>query len=506
MKKYGRTTIYANYTEQEILNASEDKQKEIILDIMKSAIHIHNNNKLKTRYLRDFYEGNQDIYSKVKITRPEINNKTVENWAYALTDFKKCWLLGKPIQYVQIDDKGEKEVSKLNEFCRFENKSAKDLLLYENILVAGRAYRYVAPDAKYNEDEAPFEIINVDNDLCEVVYSSQLGHEQLLSFIETSMMYIDTDNQSKKKYYKEYTIYLRNKKFVLSGRNGLSFVGEVTPLVINEHYITEYYLNSGRISLIELGKDLFNDINYLESLDKDDMEQFVNAIMVFQNAEVSQKEIEEIRELGAVQISSTDGREAKVYLLEQRLNANTTQTYYSRLLNALHQILGIPKASDTGEVSYGDTGQARLTGQGYTSAGIRADGDEIMFDMCDKNSLKTILKICREKTKDIKDLKTSQVEAKFQRNMSDNLLVKTQALMNLYSAKIPRKFANAIVGLFNDPNAITVDQEKIFGPEQDNTNNKDSDTSKDIEQKNNNKVAEQNNVMQNINNKAIQNQ
>ena len=84
------------------------------------------------------------------------------------------------------------------------------------------------------------------------------------------------------------------------------------PLILGEHIITEYYTNRDRISLIEIGKDLFNDINYLESLDKDDMEQFVNAIMVFTNAEVDEKDLSEIKELGAVSISSTEGREAKV--------------------------------------------------------------------------------------------------------------------------------------------------------------------------------------------------
>lgn len=499
MKKYGRITIYANYTEKEILSANPDRQKEIVLDIMKHAIDAHNYNRNSSIRLREYFEGNQDIYNKAKITRPEINNKTVENWAYALIDFKKNWLLGKPIIYAQIDDNSGDEISKLNNYCRYENKSAKDSLLYEDVLVTGRGFRYIAVDSTKSEDESPFEVINVDPYLCEVVYSSQLGHEQLLSFIETSMMYIDTDDNNKKKYYKEYTVYLRNKKYVLSSKNGLTIIGEPELMAFNEHNITEYYLNPGRISLIEIGKDLFNDINYLESLDKDDMEQFVNAIMVFQNAEVTEQEIEDIRKMGAVQIASTDGREAKVYLLEQRLNATSTQTYYARLLNALHQILGIPKASDTGEVSYGDTGQARLTGQGYTSAGIRADGDQTMFEMCDKNSLKVILKICREKNVGINTLKVSQVEAKFQRNMGDNLLVKTQALINLQQAKVPRQFANTIIGLFNDPNAVTKAQQDVFGDEKIVNNNVTQGNINDM-------IANQNNDMTNINNKAIQNQ
>lgn len=474
MKTYGRTTIYANYTEKELLGYDEEKQKSVIIEILKNSMAIHNKNKNESKYLENYLNGKQDIYvDKQKITRPEINNKTVENWAYAFIDFKDCWLLGKPIQYTQISEGSNEEISALNRYCYYENKKAKDLLLYKDVLTCGRAFRYTAPDEAKSEDEAPFELINIKSSECEVVYSSQLGHEQLLSYVDTSMMYIDTNDENKKKYYNEYTVYLRNKKYVVSTKLGWT-ISDSQPLVVNEHYIKECFVNEGRISLIEIGKDLFNDINYLESLDKDDMEQFVNALMVFTNVDISETSIEKIREQGGISISSTEGRPAKVEMLEQRLNANSTQTYYARLLTALHQILGIPKAGDSGEVSYGDTGQARLTGQGYTSAGIRATGDEIMFLMCDMESMKTIIKICKLKNSDIKTLRVSDIEPHTQRDMNDNLLVKTQALMNLYQAKIPRKFANAIIGLFGDANAVTKEQNLIYGEENSSVNIDDS--------------------------------
>lgn len=495
MKTYGRKTIYANYTESELLVPETEKVYQIVVDILKNSVDIHKNNKAETLYLREYYNGVQDIYSeKKKITRPEIDNKTVENWAYAFVDFKKSWLLGKPIQYSLQGSESSNEITALNNYCSYKQKEAKDQMLFEDVLVSGRAFRYVTP---IENDESPFDLINVDPEDCEVVYSSALGHEQLLSYIEVSKHYIYTDEEGKEeeRFYEDYTVYTRNRILTVSNKSGVFVVIKDKPNIINEHRISEYYLNKGRISLIEIGKDLFNDINYLESLDKDDMEQFVNAIMVFQNAEVTEQDIEDIRRLGAVMIESIDGKEVKVTLLEQRLNANTTATYYSRLLNALHQILGVPKSGDNGDVSYGDTGQARLTGQGYTSAGIRADSDETMFEMCDFNSLKTILKICREKSEDIKGLKAIQVKANFQRNMSDNLLVKAQAIQTLYSAKVPREIVNTIVGLFPDPNVVTRLQEKIFGSE--------SELQQENKQDFKN-IQEQNNKLQDINEKSKQ--
>lgn len=512
MKTYGRNTIYVKYTEEEVLKASPKKQKEIVVDIIKSSEAIHNQNRLETKYLIDYAKGIQDIYvDKIKHTRAEINNKTVENWAYAFIDFKKSYLLGKPIQYVQLDDKGEEEIALLNKFVRYEQKKAKDQLLFEDVLTCGRGYRFKNYTLPTEDDEAPFELINCDPEHTEVIYSRKLGKKQVGSYIQTSMEYIDTqvnpdtkEEEQVIKVYNEYTFYLRNKQFVVNDKYGdLQVVGEPITILMNEHCITEYYTNQYRLSLIELGKCLFNDINYLESLDKDDMEQFVNAIMVFTNAEVTESEIEAIKQLGAVCISSTENKKASIELLQQRLNATDTQVYYTRLLTSLHQILGVPMASDNGSLTSGDTGKAKLTGQGYTTAGIRAEGEETMFGMCDMESLKGILKCCKlsPAKENIKDLKISNVEPKFFRDMSDNILTKSQALLNLYNCDIPRNFANAIIGLFGDSNAVTKEQERLFGAQTSQMsaskeNGVELDPNKTDTTDIQNKVDEQNNKVQ----------
>ena len=45
-------------------------------------------------------------------------------------NFKKCFLLGKPIQYTQIDDASTDEISKLNKYCKKEINSKKILNTY----------------------------------------------------------------------------------------------------------------------------------------------------------------------------------------------------------------------------------------------------------------------------------------------------------------------------------------------------------------------------------------
>lgn len=516
IKTFGRTTIKANYTEEELLTGTNEDIQAKILDILRNSISIHEINKAETEYLFDYYYGKQDIYEdKVKYTRPEINNKTVENWAYACIDFKKNILLSKPIQYTQLNDKVEQEISLLNKYVRYCNKKAKDNMLYEDVLVGGRGFRYTNK-ALNNKDKknSPFCLINCDPKYTEVVYSSKMGNEQLLEYVETPMEFIRTfyNKETREKEteivpYQEFTVYTRKYQYIFNNKSGeLKYISS-TPLLYDEHLITEYYVNRKRISLIELGKDLFNDINYLESMDKDDMEQYVNAIMVFTNCEVSEEDLEDIRDMGAVCINSTDQKKASVDLLQNRLSANDTQTYYTRLLNALHQILGVPLASDTGSVDSGDTGKAKLTGQGFTSAGIRAEGDETMFGMCDMESLKTILEICKNsKESEIKNLEASDIDNRFQRDMTDNLLVKTQGLLNLYACDIPRKYANSLVNLFGDPNAVTKEQEELFGKQQSQLNSGNNKNNKDNNVNNKDKTSYQNNIIRNANQKDTQEQ
>lgn len=461
---YGRQTIYIDQEEKSLLSLGDTELKAILAQYIPVITEIHSTNQERIQYLWDYYLGLQDIYKKEKHTREEINNKKVENWAYAIVDFKKAWQLGNPIQYVMINETSGDEIETLNKYARYENKEAKDQLIYEDILVTGRGFRFQESSEITEDDEAPFNIYNVDRDSCEVVYSSGMRHEQLFSVVITAMQNVVLlQEQEQKQYYLQVNIYLRNKKLTCNYMSDgtIEWVGDVQPIILNEHLITEYYVNRDRISLIEIGKDLFDGINQLESLDFDDMEQFVNAIMVFTNAQIDEESLNEIKKLGAVNIKSTENRKASVALLQQRLNATDTQVFYTRLLTSLHQILGIPMATDTGSVTSGDTGKAKMTGQGYTSAGIRAKTDETMFKMCDFNSLKVLLKICKADDKSkIKVLKASEIDSKMNRDMSDNLLVKTQGLMNLLTAKVPKEYAIPIINLFSDSNAVVKAMDK----------------------------------------------
>lgn len=493
MKTFGRTTILANYTEKEFLAGKENEIENRIIEIINDSIAIHLKNKTETKYLQDYLYGDQDIKDKKKYTRVEINNKSVENWAWAFQDWKKAFLLGKPIQYAPLNNDSNSEITALNNYVIYEDKDQKDQDMYEDIFTVGRGFRYVSYSQTSEDDEAPFDLLNLSVLNTEVVYSSSIEHEQLLTYVQTDMKYmIETvdpeSNQTvlKPVPYNQYTVYTKNMQYILNDKSGSLQVIEKKPIVPQGHRVEEYYFNRRRMSFLEICKDIFDDLNYIENLDKDDIEGFVNSIMVFTNAEVDKKGMDAIKEYGAVSIKSTDQKKASVELLQSRLKSLDTQIYYLRKLSALHSILSVPEATQNGDFSNAETGKAVLTGQGFTSASIRVENEEKAFKKCDRNSLKTILKICRNVNEsEIKNLRVSNIDIKFSRDLSDNLLTKTQALINLQTANIPPQIANNVIGLFSDPVAVTKLQEAYI-------------KQKELLQtaiNNENKVSEQNNKL-----------
>ena len=503
MRTYGRKTIYANYTEKQLLEGTQVEKDNKVLDIIKNSIVLHNQNRSESKYLYDYLFGDQDIKDKKKYTRTEINHKSVENWAWAFMEWKKAFLLGKPIQYAPLDNVANEEIATLNKYNIYEDKDQKDQELYEDLFSVGRAFRYNNYSKVTEDDEAPFDTINLDMLNTEVVYSSSISKEQLLSFVATSKKYIIQEvnpNTGKpevqERNYDEYTVYTRNMQYVIDNKAGQLQIKERKPIIQNIHLITEYYFNRKRMSFLEICKDIFDDLNYVENLDEDDIEGFVNSIMVFTNAEVDKQGMEKIKEYGAVSIKSTDQKKASVELLQSRLKSLDTQIFYLRKLSALHSILSVPQATQNGEISNAETGKAVLTGQGFTSASVRIENEEKAFKKCDRNALKVVLRICKNaKDSGIKNLKVSDIDIKFSRDLSDNLLVKTQALMNMQTVNIPPQIANAVVGLFSDPVSVTKLQEAYIKQKallQEEINNRQSNN-------NENKINEQNNIMQDTN-------
>jgi hypothetical protein len=103
----------------------------------------------------------------------------------------------------------------------------------------------------------------------------------------------------------------------------------------------------------------------------------------------------------------------------------------------------------------GDTGQAVILRDGWSAAESRARDNELIFKRSEKQFLKLALRIARDYSR--LDLKLSEIDIKFTRNRTDNLLVKTQGMQNQLEAGIHPQIAIANSGLYSDPEQVYLD-------------------------------------------------
>lgn len=474
-----------------ILKHSMEKSEltsEKILGILPSVLREHDKNADEIEYLYNYYKGRQPILRKTKNVRPEINNKVQENHAFEIVEFKKAYVYGEPVQYVQKGEKdGEKvnpEISTLNKFMESEDKSTRDKEIAEWQYICGTSYRWADIDKEIeDEDEAPFEIRTPDPRNTFVVYNSGIKGEQLFSgYISNFSESIQVENAEQAiNKYRIITIYTEDKMykfkeeygsigqthkieqqtFEIEAEDGTEKEVEEYPLAIKGHRIIEYPLNNARLGLIELVMSQLNALNQIKSDDLDGIDQFIQSLLVFINQEIDVEEFKKLIQAGAVEVTSSDpSKPADVKLLTSQLMHSETKVVTDDIYNNVLTICGIPRLND--KPSGGDTGQARLLGEGWTMADERAKQDELSFKKSERQFLKLVLKICKYK-KVIGDLKISEIDIKFTRNKSDNLLVKTQGLMNMKEAQVPPETAFTICGLFSDPNDVYAKAKVYYG-------------------------------------------
>lgn len=121
------------------------------------------------------------------------------------------------------------------------------------------------------------------------------------------------------------------------------------------------------------------------------------------------------------------------------------------------EIAGVPgREQSTG----GNTGEAIMYSNGWHIAETKAQAFEEIYKQSEQEFLKIVLKIIKNSKnapKEVRALSISDIEIKFNRNRTDNLLVKVQALNGMLTAGVHPSIAFKLCGLFNDSGQAYLD-------------------------------------------------
>ena len=427
---FGRKRIFTD-----VMEITRDN----VLEVLRKALITHWSNKADMEYLYAYYKGRQPVLNRKKEVRPEIKNTVVENRANEIVSFKVGYLMGEPIQYVsRSDDKMVADkITTLNGYCISEDKAAKDKELADWFHICGTAYRMVLPDSVFEKesDEAPFEIYTLDPRFAFVVYANSIGEPPVMG-----VKYIQRSDGAV-----IYSIYTKDRYFEVENQS-MIVREEAQPLGIP---IIEYPANNARLGAFEIVLPLLDAINTVDSNRLDGVEQFVQALMLFHNVDISSDDFSKLRDEGAIKYKDIDPQyKAEIEYLTSELNQSQTQALVDHLYNTVLTICGMPNRN--GGTSTSDTGSAVIMRDGWSAAEARAKDSELMFKLSEKEFLKLVLRICSDLS-DL-ELKLSNVEVRFTRRNYENIAQKATVLTTMLSnPKIAPVLAFTHCGMFSDP-------------------------------------------------------
>lgn len=431
----GRRKIKTNYREV---------TDENISTILAYAYGVFLQNKTDIEYLYNYFKGVQPILNRVKNIRPEINNKIVENHANSIVKFKTGYLLQKPIQYAsRKDNASDTSLEYLNDCMVIESKESKDKEIANDQAICGQAYRLTLPNKSFSQNsinESPFNISTIAPTKAFVVYSSDIGEKPLIGVVVLDEIAEDgTSIITKLQAYTDTKLYIFN----LSTNEV-----KTSPHTYGRIPLVEYPYNEERMGAFEPVIPLLDAINTVESNRVDGIEQFIQAIMVFKNVEVTKEMLELLKEMGAISIEDSGEVKANIEYLQQELNQTQVQTLVDHMIETVYKIVGMPMGNQR---SGDDSGTAVIMRDGWSEAEARTQDTELIFQRSEKEFLKIALDFMRTLTLSKYSLSIADIDIKFTRRNYENIYQKAQVLdMLLKNGMVAPKLAFQVCGLFSD--------------------------------------------------------
>lgn len=417
-------------TDAEVIDESNVVQE------LRRAYTFHLVNSAQMDYLYWYRRGRQPILKREKEIRPEITNKIVENHAEEIVTFKDGYLLGEPLQFVgsSKDEDITEKITQLNHWMKEETKAAKDLELCEWFHTCGTSYRMVLPRRPDPFREAPFSLYTLDPRYAFVVYYNGLGSRPMMG-----VKYV-----VKSRGKKVFSVYTDKWYFEIEDWK----ITKAKPHILRDIPIVEYPANHSRIGAFEIVLPILDAMNNMESNRMDGIEQFIQSLMKFINADISEDDFLRLAQLGAIKIKSDGNNQADVEYLTQELNQTQSQVTKEDLYKSMLYICGMPNRN--GGSSTSDTGAAVIMRDGWSDAEARAKKEEAMFKNSEAVTLRLVLRYADIYTGF--DLRPTEVDTKFTRRNYENIQMKSQVLTTMLdNPKIHPKLAFTHCGMFVDP-------------------------------------------------------
>lgn len=413
-----------------IINASYDEfisnPKAVIAENLETIESEHNKNVNEMIYLYRYYCGIQEILNKMAKDGSTINNISCTNYAHEIVEFKKGFIVGKPIKYVNTETETSEDMKYLLKYINKVKKKSKDLNKYENLFITGLAYTFTIPSKKAydSEKDSPFEHSVISNLKTSMIYSSDVDNKRLFSLYRSKTKNEDGVEEITYTAYYDYTCLIFKKK----DNKELDIIKEQEISI--EQPITEYERSQSRMGVFEPVLSALDSCNLIRSNQLDNIEQFVNAYLIFLNQDpkfFTQQVVNDLKKNRVIALKTNNPQApADVKLLQNTLEHSDINSFYNNQKQDLFNIVGVPMAtSNTGQ---GVSGEAQNFGGGWETAQARASVETTYISQFEQEDLEKFIYICNDGVNPkTKKLDVDEIEIKYTINKSNNLLTKMQS-------------------------------------------------------------------------------
>lgn len=457
-----------------ILTSATIFDKESIPAILNSALKIHNENLLEINTLEDYYLGKQQIQSRIKEQRPDIDNKITINNAYAITRILNGIAYGNQIQVVPRVKELTEEVKKFNEYSFNELKHKKDMEISNWQSICGTAFSLTLPNLTTKNvtgnitalnPNVPFKsyVLNPKTTFC--VYSNTIDKKRVLGV--TYQITYDSDNIENGRIY---TIYTEDKTYTYKHTG--------TDLEIDEaKFIKEALevprLYSKKVPIVECQNDQFSQgdwemtISLMDSINlltSDRLNQFVqNVCYIYKmiNCEFDEgvTDIWDIINKGYVQVKTggDPNNKADFDILSAPVDQNNIQVLANYLQGKLEMVVGVPNRNSK-DGGGGDTGEAVFLRNGLDDTHTRI-AIKHAFRIASEMEIAE-LKLDITNTLGLTNLSPQEIDIKITPVRHDNSQQTAQALQIYDTIGFPKDDALTLLNLTQDPTSLSIKWQK----------------------------------------------
>lgn len=341
--------------------------------------------------------------------------------------------------------------AKLNRMFQSQYKAKKDTEMAHHLFTCGVGYQ-MALQSRRNDSFAPFELMTLNPLTTYVVYSNDAYREPKLGvtfFAHEDGTYDFTA------YTEDQVFQFKNSTLDLMSLYK-SFKNPLGIIPIVEFSLTD------RMGVFEKAMPIIDALDVLNSDRVNDVAQHVQSILWMNNCEIDEKQQKALRDNGMIMTKSQSGKDPKIQYLSQALNQSEVQTLANYYQDQLMQMTFTPSWNET---AGGSTTGAVLLSNGWQYLELYAKTVEMLFDEPEHRLLEivtTIINKAGNKYSDLKDIKASDIEVKFNRNKTFDLTTKTNALVSMINSGVDGLTAFKTVSLFTDPQAAWGASKKII--------------------------------------------